>query len=150
MKNNKIMKITALIVIMTMTLSVFACNSQIDNEGFTSESSAEAYETASGEKESEETSDNREEASTNENDFDDSSETELSQTEDKSEVTTEEKSEVTTEEKNEDTSSEPEDKDYSSEYSELNSSSGHIGRYIDYIMLDGEKILVKSDAMSAS
>ena len=97
MKNNKIMKITELIVIMTMMLSVFACNSQIDNEGFTSESSAEAYESVCGEKESEETSDNREEASTSENDFDDSSETELSQTEDKSEVTTEEKSEVTTE-----------------------------------------------------
>ena len=149
MKNNKIMKITELIVIMTMMLSVFACNSQIDNEGFTSESSAEAYESVCGEKESEETSDNREEASTSENDFDDSSETELSQTEDKSEVTTEEKSEVTTEEKNEETSSEPEDKDYSSEYSKLNSSSGYIGRYIDYIMLDGEKILVTSDAMSA-
>ena len=141
MKMYKIMKFLSLFLIMAMILSVFACNSQNVSEESASGSSTDTSEPLTAETESAESSDKEEEGSTQETDSDGSTEAEDSQTEDQSETATDEKSD--------ETSFDTEENDPTSEYLELNGESGYIGRYIDYIMLDGEKILVTSDAMSA-
>ena len=116
-------------------------NETVFDDSTEAEHSTKDQSEMTSEEDTKETSDKEEEGSTQETDSDGSTEAEDSQTEDQSETATEEKSE--------ETSFDTEENDPTSEYLELNGESGYIGRYIDYIMLDGEKILVTSDAMSA-
>lgn len=115
-------------------------NETVFDDSTETEHSTKDQSEMTSEEDTKETSDKEEECSTQETDSDGSTEAEDSQTEDQSETATEEKSE--------EASFDTEENDPTSEYRDRNSESGYIGRYIDYIMLDGEKILLTSDAMS--